>query len=1072
MRNCTTNGPRKGERRSIVNTFTGRLLSCFMLIILCGNVLFAQQGAKKLDVSYNQAPLSQLIKQIETQSNYVVNVVKEDVNLLTKVTVNISSGTVPEILSAALKGTGYNFQLENDVITLHRKAREKTAAGKLTGQVLDAKNGEPVIGATVKVGAQGTATDVEGKYQLELPVGTYALQISSIGYISKKINEVIIRGETPALLNITLNAQKGTLKGVEVVASARRESIASLYLRQKNNAAISDGISAEQISRTPDKNIGEVLKRVSGIATMDNRYVVVRGLSERYNQAVMNGQVMPSTELNRKNFSFDIIPSNIVENVTVIKTLTPDRSAEFGGGLVEVNTLDIPTENFLNLSAGGSYNSKTTGKDFVSLKMDGREYWGQVSKHRELFGTLDWKSRNDIIDRYQSHSNDPAIINNNWGLYRFTAHPSQNYQLSGGRVFPDHKGGQFGVVASVSYRNTLSTQDIRMSRDGFDAQLKPGDPAGEFVGYNGKRYGFTTNVGGLFGAGYRNKRHKIGFQSLYLRTLDQQLQLGGDSVALGYYDLTTQTRLWQNQLKGEHLLGNKGIKFRWMGSYIHLDRQKPDNHQNTTGYTQVNPGDPSDYNIGEAKSSGVSAGALRWWNRALENNFTWDASLSVPFSFNAGKLPFSNTLKAGYAGWSKDRLFYVVNAATGFSSNIYTPPLSKAFSAENKVTFAFDKFGDNFHRTAALHAFYAMLDDKIGEKWRLVWGVRAEYYDLNNANANLDSAFANINSTRNTGQQFDFSAIKSREPNLRWFPSANLTYRVTPAMNLRLAYAESIIRPDLRELSYFKEYDFELGGVYQANLVRSSLLKHLDFRYEWYPAPGEVLSVSLFYKKIDYPMEIYKQGDNREYELRNNRSAKNYGIELEARKSLAFTKVPVLRNITLFGNFTRLYASVLRMTTSINELDPNNPLKIVPTDVIGAEEKRPQAGASNLMVNAGLYYDTRPVSLSVTYNYVSNRLFRPSEIYFQSLFERPMQSLDAQLAVHLLKRRMELKMNVANLLNSYSLVYWNPFSGQLDILDHKKDPTTKQLLYKRGESRIDYEARPGTTWSGTVSYRF
>ncbi|RFS26663.1 TonB-dependent receptor [Chitinophaga silvatica] len=1045
---------------------------CISLMIISCNVLLAQTGTEKLSITLSQAPLSNLIKQIETQSNYVVNLVREDIDLSTKVSVNLPPATISEILSEALKNSPYHFTVEKDVITIQRKASKKISGGKITGQVMESIDGEPVIGATIKLGNKGTITDIHGLYTLEIPSGKYSMEISSLGFVSKRINEVVVKENAPTLLNISLSIRKGTLKEVEVVASAKRESIASLYLRQKANAAISDGISAEQISRTPDKNIGEVLKRVTGLTTMDNKYVIVRGLGERYNQAVLNGQVMPSTELNRKNFNFDIIPSNIVENVTVIKTLTPDRNAEFGGGLVEVNTLDIPTENFFNISAGGSYNTNTTGKDFVSLQFDGREYLAQASKHRELFGKLNWESRKDILQAYNSHGNDPATVSNNWGLTRFKAQPGQNYQLSGGHIFKGRNSGQFGILASASYRNSLSTQDIRMSRDGFEAILNPDDPSGEYIGYIGKRYGMTTNLGGVLGIGYKNSRNKIGFQSLYLRTLDQQLQLGGDAPVFGYYDLTTQTSLWQNQLKGEHSLGNKGIKLRWMGSYIQLDRQRPDNHQNTTHASQLKPEDPSDYNINSAMSNGISFGALRWWSRALENNLSWDLSLSVPFNFQIGNLPVNNTIKGGYAGWNKDRLFYVVNAGTNFSTAIYGPPLAKAFSPENGVTFAFDKFGDDFHRTAALHAGYLMLDNKISKRWRLVWGLRAEYYNLNNVNANLDSAIALINSTRNPDKQFDVSAIRSREPNMRFFPSANLTYSLTPAMNLRLAYAQSIIRPDLRELSFFKEYDFELGGVYRATLVRSSLLKHLDFRYEWYPSAGEIVSFSLFYKKIDYPMEVYKQGDHREYELRNNRWAKNYGIELEARKSFAFTKVPVIRNITLFGNFTRLFATVLPMSTSINELDPDNPYKIVPIDVVGKVQKRPQAGASNIMLNAGVYYDTKPVSLSVSYNYISNRMFLPNESYIQSLFERPMKSLDAQLAFHLMKNQLEFKINITNLLNSYSLVYSNLFSGQLDILDGKKAPTTQQLLYKKGESRIDFEAKPGTTLGGTLSYKF
>jgi outer membrane receptor protein involved in Fe transport len=217
-------------------------------------------------------------------------------------------------------------------------------------------------------------------------------------------------------------------------------------------------------------------------------------------------------------------------------------------------------------------------------------------------------------------------------------------------------------------------------------------------------------------------------------------------------------------------------------------------------------------------------------------------------------------------------------------------------------------------------------------------------------------------------------------------------------------------------------------------------------------------------------MEIYKQGDIRSYALRNNKSAKNYGIEIEMRKSLQFTKVPVVKNITLYGNFTYLDAKIIPMTIAYNRTAPDNPLKIAPEEVLGAEEKRPQTGASNYMVNAGVYYDAKPLSLSVVYNYVTNRLFRPTDVYSASLFERPLTALDAQLAVRFLKEKAELRVNVANILNSSTLVYSNNNPDGSSI--GNRAPTKKELLYQKGQDLIDYEAKPGRTYSMTLSYSF
>ncbi|WP_325528946.1 TonB-dependent receptor domain-containing protein [Chitinophaga sp.] len=965
---------------------------------------------------------------------------------------------------------------KNNSIALRKGTPEKPASrsnGRITGKVVDNKN-EPLPGVTVLVqGGQGTVTNVDGTYDLALAPGVYELTFSFISFESRKVTEVNVKDKGITPLDVVLKSSGSRLKEVTVTGNYRKASIEGLYALQKNNSAITDGISAEQIARTPDKNIGEVLKRVSGLATMDNKYVVVRGLSERYNQAILNGQVMPSTELNRKNFSFDIIPSNMVENITVVKTITPDRSAEFGGGLVEVNTIDIPTENFLNLSVGVSYNDKTVGKDFLSLPLSGKEYSGSAAKHRYLFGTLDWKDRDDIINRYNTEGKNPSAFSNNWGVTKFKAPISPNYQASFGHVFRMDGGRQWGIVASAGYRNTLATQDVVLGREGFPETGGSDDK--DNSSFKGQRYGFTTNLGGLLGVGYRTEKSRIGFQSMYLRTLDQQFILGNgpndlSPNMLGLFDLAMQTTLWQNQLRGEHSLGRNGIKLKWTGSYLKLDRQKPDNHYLLADYKQVEGAEKNDYNISNAISK-FSEGALRWWSRALENNYNWDVSVSVPFKFNAGKVNFDNTFKGGYAGWNKDRLFYVVNTTSRIDPKGNYVPLSQAFTGGNGLQMQVSEFGDNFKRkSASLHALYAMLDNKIGDKIRLVWGLRAEYYNLNGVNDRLDSAFAKYKSA---GQDFDYADIMNREPNWRFFPSANLTYSLTPSMNLRAAYSESIIRPDLRELSSFREYDFELGGGYTAGIVRSTTIKHVDLRYEWYPGPGEIVSTSFFYKDLAYPMEIYQVDLLREFELRNSKSAKNYGVEIEVRKSLAFTKVPVVRNLTLYGNFTYLDSKVKPMTTNVGLFDPSNPKKVMLKETVGEEEKRPQMGASNFMFNAGIYYDMKPLSVSVVYNSVTNRVFLPNAVYRMSLMERPLQSLDAQVGVRLLKDKAEIRLNVSNLLGSYSVIYRNMFTQEEEqAMKDGKAPTTSQMKYDRASDHLNYKATPGRTYSATVSYRF
>ncbi|WP_160712631.1 TonB-dependent receptor [Chitinophaga solisilvae] len=1055
----------------------------FLFLFIAGTTPFILQAqsytslADKIQLDATKTNAALVVKSLQRQTHYTFIYDPEYLEQCPLASVKFEGATLGKVLQYLDYNTPVDIELTNTNTIAVRKGKAERPAvrvnGKVTGKIVDGKN-EPLPGVTISVqGGQGVISNVDGTYELQLEPGKYNISFSYISFDSRIVTDVEVTSQGITPLNVVMKSSGSRLKEVTVTGNYKKSSVEGLYALQKNNAAVTDGISADLIARTPDKSVGDVLKRVTGLATLDNKYVVVRGLSERYNQAMLNGQVMPSTELNRKNFSFDIIPANIIENVTVVKTLTPDRSAEFGGGLIEVTTLDIPSRNFLNVSVGGSYNDKTTGKPFLTMPLEGKEYFAKASNHRKMLGEFNWKSRADMVTAFNANEAKGGGFNNNWGFSRFNAQPSQNYQVSGGYILPRQGRGQIGIIAAANYRNTLQTQDVRMGKAGFEAPKEK-----EYAALDGTLYGFTTNLGAMAGIGYRDDKNRISFQSLYQRTLDQQLLIGTaatstySSHTLGYFDQMSVTSLWQNQLRGEHTLGSHGIKLRWMGSAVKLDRQRPDNHVLIGDYIRADESDKNNYNIGSLYTLGVQGGALRSWVRALENNYTWDVSAQAPFKFNAGKVAIDNSFKLGYAGWSKDRLFYVFNTGNIIRSFDNYLPLRSYFTPDNGVITSLDKFGDNYQKTAALHAVYAMLDNKIGDKFRLVWGVRGEYYNLNNVNAVLDSTLSTINASRGNDNKLDYSDLKNLEPNFRLFPSANLTYSVTPSMNLRLAYATSIIRPDLRELSFFREYDFELGGLYTANLVRSTTIKHYDFRYEWYPGPGEIMSVSLFYKKMDYPMEIYREASNNVFRLQNNKLAKNYGVEVEIRKSLKFIPVPVIRDLTLYGNFTYLDAYVTPAIIKWNGLDPENPNKIKITEELLPEEKRPQSGASNYMVNAGLYYDTKPVSVSLVYNYVTNRMYRANEIYALSLFERPLESLDAQLAVKVLKNKGEVKLNISNLLNSFNMIYRNRYGDDNEIEEGKKTPSSKQMLYQRGEDEINYKTSPGRTVGLTVSYKF
>jgi hypothetical protein len=221
--------------------------------------------------------------------------------------------------------------------------------GTLEGKITDGKTSTPISSVTIEVVGEkiSKASNIDGQFSLTLESGKkYSLQITAVGYQTKVVDEVTVEAGKSTSLEINLDRSTKAESEVVVRSSARKESTAALIAVQKNTSVVAQVISAEAIRRSPDKNTGEVLKRVPGLSLQEGRYIIVRGLADRYNQAMLNGVLLSSTEPDRKTFSFDIFPSGMIENIIINKTFIPELPGEWAGGLIQVNTKDVPSKSF------------------------------------------------------------------------------------------------------------------------------------------------------------------------------------------------------------------------------------------------------------------------------------------------------------------------------------------------------------------------------------------------------------------------------------------------------------------------------------------------------------------------------------------------------------------------------------------------------------------------------------------------------------------------------------------------------------------------------------------------------
>jgi TonB-dependent receptor len=954
--------------------------------------------------------------------------------------------------------------LLNSVQSYGQKLNTK---GRVVGAVRNEKN-ELLVAATITVENSGIAvkTNVNGEYEVDLEPGSYTLMVTYTGLQGKRITEVQVKKSDITRLDVTLSER--TEKEVVVTASAKRETVGSLYRMQKNNIAVSDGISIAQIARTPDNNVAQSLRRINGVTVVENKFVVVRGMGERYNNVTLNGSQLPSTEANKKNFSFDILPSSLIDNIVVNKTATPDLPADFAGGLVQVTTKEVPDKNTFYISAGSGYNTYSTGKEFKSTKLHDAEYAGHVEDRRRWY-LRKW----DPQEYFRVHATDlqrrneiNAQIPNTWGLHSYTALPIQDYQASAGLRKRFSNNSSFGVLVAGTYRNEQLAEEYMRRTPFLDSA-------------SGTNYIFNTNIGGLLSLAYNLGKSKLSFKNIYTRRLSHENYVfSGVTVdknpMRNYASYINTAELLQHRLEGEHVFSKHNIRLKWFGDYAKTTREQPDNR--SISYLQRNNSsgkeDNSPYEIDiddkvRPSRGGIFASVLH------EKRTGAGTDITIPFQW----LKRSQKLKFGYSYNERNMDFVfsfmrMLRGENGTDKDVYGIPDYELFTEENArngvivyepLTNRGGATSDAYDGTQKMHTGYAMLDFQLLEKLRFIGGVRAEDFKLNvntvikrdSAGNVVDDSVANVNS-------------------FKFYPSFNFIYSVNNLMNIRLALSKTTVRPDFRDVSPFNYYDFRLPGSISGNpFLLTTYVYNGDLRFEWYPGAEEVVTASIFYKYFTDPIETLAyptSSSEYNYNILNQKSSTNIGVEMDFRKSFGFIAPhsKFLNNLFLSGNFSYMKSNVV--------VDPER-LRDLLSKIGGAvavdtsqkdERERPLQGLSPYTINAGLLYQGENVGVNVSYNRFGKRLIFAGPEAFLDVFENPRDVIDVQVYGKLLKKKLELKLNVSDILNNAFIQYNNSTSGGL--FTKNEDPDGDK--FNRQYDFSTYEAKRGTTISMSVSYKF
>ncbi|MEO7307557.1 MAG: TonB-dependent receptor [Ferruginibacter sp.] len=908
--------------------------------------------------------------------------------------------------------------------------------GKVEGKVTDSKTGEVLTGVSISINGDKeiTSTSVDGYFTITIDANKkYTITLTSVGYQSKEITEVEVTAGDIAHVEILLEKVSKTEEGVLIRSAARKESAAALITYQKNTNVVAQVISAEAIRRSPDKNTGEVLKRVPGTSIQGGKYLIVRGLADRYNQAMLNGVLLSSTEPDRKTFSFDIIPSSMIDNIIINKSFIPELPGEWAGGLIQVNTKDVPARNFFNVQIGTGFNTNTIGKDFYSYKGSSTDFLGFDNGARALPSDFPNKLTFNDLDNGQKAAYG-ASLKNIWTAEKKNSNImpllNQSLSLNGGfakRLGKHNLSAIFGINYNRSNKRTeFENRIIRYQNNTADI----------YFDYFNNKYSEDILAGALANITLQLGSHsKISFKNiLNVNTSNYAtLRIGQDFEGrfAGTPDNIRATELafkantfYNTQLTGEHKIKKSHVKINWFGSFNILDQYVPD--QRRVQYVQKDPTDvASPYIILIPVSKSSQKNGSRYYGYLNDYVYTAGGDISKTFEINN----LSQTIKGGYFFQVKDRLFdsrpFAIYNPSG-SSQFENISQDKVFAAENfgngnDNKLHFNELAGSSYRYLAnsiLNACFLQFENQVTSKLSAVWGLRVEDFDQV------------IGSVKKTDPRHVYNRITD------YLPGANLTYKVNDKTNLRLSGSQTVVRPEFRELSTFQFYDFDLSATVAGNtgLVRTKVT-NFDLRYEQYPGAGELFTFGVFYKYFKNPLEAYinpASGDGSTYNLLNANEANGFGAEFEFRKKLDLNNA--LKNFTVQGNLSYIF-------NRVKSLD------------------RAMQGQSPYLINFTIQYDLPKQGISTTllFNQIGRRIALVGGSDQPPIWENPRPLVDLQIAKKILKTKGEIKMNISDIINKDAIFY-------TDLNDNKK--------YDKGADAFAIKKKYGTNFSFSFSYNF
>lgn len=873
---------------------------------------------------------------------------------------------------------------------------------------MDAKTGEPIIGANVSVTGttKGAATDLDGNYTIRgLTPDTYSITVSYISYGKKEITDVEVLADQITKLNISLPPKTVGMDEVTVSAGAISNSEAGLLAIQRKAVAFQDGLSSEFISKSGDSNVASAMKRVTGVTLLNGKDVFVRGLGNRYSNVQLNGSPVPSTSPTKKEAPIDLINSGSIDNIVVQKTFTPDQSGEFSGGSVQITSKEFPEKQDIGFSYSTSYNSVSTFENSLGYRGSATDFLGFDDGKRALPAVI--SSERVTLDNEKQLAN---ALHRDWTLNNdHKTIPSQKFELSYADQF-NETDMPIGIVSNFSYKYDLSYRPNREYRviQSYNSDVGQNILNADYVSDEGRE---NAKLSGMFNIFLKpDSNTKIGFKNIYSNSLENSTQ----QIIGDYVNYPRNTRQTVQDFNRRAIFSSSGIFERYFDSFLqsqfsvnfNYSRARQDRPDRRT--TQYNLTPDGVYNI-----YFDDGGNTHFFSDQLDNNYTG----KIDFEMQALR---SLGLKTGIYGVLKNRDFDARRLEYQNFSGVYpNDRKNEPADAALDPSLVEDNLLDLAETTQAR-------DSYTGEQRKLAGYISANWNYFDNftieTGARIEQSVQEVMITEDDDTKTIANVDKTDI-----LPAVNATFSASDKTNIRGAFSMTLARPEFREISDFRFQDFVGSQIVYGNPdLNRTVIHNYDLRFETYSNPGEMFAVSAFYKKFFDPIELfYRFTERTEVQYKNAEQANLYGIEVEGRRN-------VTEQLQLVVN-----ASYILSETRSKEEDRYRT----------ANFERPMYGQSPYSLNLGAYYSIPKwnTEFSANYNTFGERIVtvgmrrQPDDEY-----EQPFHKVD--LGVKYRPGQFAINVGVENLLS-------------------------QDVLYQQGDV-ITNKYTPGVTYNIGISYNF